>query len=349
MSRYIGLDAHAKSCTLAVIGPSGRRLGSQVVETNGAALIAAIGAVARPRHLCLEEGTQSAWLYEILAPHVDEIVVTQSRGQPGQKSDKRDAFGLADGVRQRSFDRIVYKDPHRYGTLRALAHTYVKVRTDLVRTKNRIKSIYRGRGIATDGEQVYSSARREQWMKKLPAAQRVAVEFLYRELDSVRELKAELQKQLLRESHRHDISRVLETCPGLGEVRVALLIAAVVTPHRFRTSRCYWSYCGLGIVMRSSNDWQHAPDGRWVRTKVMQTRGLTHEYNRTLKDVYKGAAQTILRKPERPLRVHYDRLLEHGTRPPNAKLAIARQIASISLCMWKNQEVYDPSRYQPNR
>ena len=39
MDRYIGLDAHASSCTLAVVGPSGKRLGSHVVETNARALI----------------------------------------------------------------------------------------------------------------------------------------------------------------------------------------------------------------------------------------------------------------------------------------------------------------------
>jgi len=38
MDRYIGLDAHASSCTVAVVGPSGRRLHSQVVETNAGAL-----------------------------------------------------------------------------------------------------------------------------------------------------------------------------------------------------------------------------------------------------------------------------------------------------------------------
>jgi len=38
MDRYIGLDAHSASCTVAVVGPSGRRLSSQVLETNGKAL-----------------------------------------------------------------------------------------------------------------------------------------------------------------------------------------------------------------------------------------------------------------------------------------------------------------------
>ncbi len=39
MDRYIGLDVHASSCTLAVVGPSGKRLGTQVVETNARDLI----------------------------------------------------------------------------------------------------------------------------------------------------------------------------------------------------------------------------------------------------------------------------------------------------------------------
>jgi len=34
MGRYIGLDAHASSCTLGVMTPSGKRIGSHVVETS---------------------------------------------------------------------------------------------------------------------------------------------------------------------------------------------------------------------------------------------------------------------------------------------------------------------------
>jgi hypothetical protein len=55
MDRYIGLDAHASSCTLRVVGPSGKRLGSHVVETNARALIEALRGIPRNRHVCLEE------------------------------------------------------------------------------------------------------------------------------------------------------------------------------------------------------------------------------------------------------------------------------------------------------
>ena len=91
MERYIGMDVHAASCTLAVISEQGRKLKDFPVETNGQALVEAIRMIPGHKHLVIEEGLQSAWLYETLSPHVDELVVagiTQSRGP---KSDKRDA------------------------------------------------------------------------------------------------------------------------------------------------------------------------------------------------------------------------------------------------------------------
>ena len=39
------------------------------------AIVAALEGIEGPRHLCLEEGTLASWLYEVLSPHVEEIVV----------------------------------------------------------------------------------------------------------------------------------------------------------------------------------------------------------------------------------------------------------------------------------
>src|SRR5690349_18052995 len=102
MDRYVGLDVHSGSTTIGVIGPSGRRLSTQVVETNGRALVEAIRLLARPTHVCLEEGLQAEWVYEILKPHVDELVVVRVEQSRGQKSDTRDAFGLAERLRMRA-------------------------------------------------------------------------------------------------------------------------------------------------------------------------------------------------------------------------------------------------------
>ena len=78
MERYIGMDVHAASCTLAVISEKGRKLKDFPVETNGQALVEAVRMIPGHKHLVFEEGLQSAWLYETLSPHVDELVVSWS-------------------------------------------------------------------------------------------------------------------------------------------------------------------------------------------------------------------------------------------------------------------------------
>ncbi len=86
MERYIGMDVHAASCTLAVISQTGKRLKDLPVETNGQALVEAVRMIAGRKHLALEEGLQSAWLYETLSRHVDEIVVAGSRRAGGRRA-----------------------------------------------------------------------------------------------------------------------------------------------------------------------------------------------------------------------------------------------------------------------
>ena len=44
---------------------------------------------------------------------------------------------------------------------------------------------------------------------------------------------------------QHPAQELLRQIPQLGPIRVALLIALVQTPHRFRTKRQLWAYCGL--------------------------------------------------------------------------------------------------------
>ena len=113
MERYIGLDAHGTSCTFGVIGPSGRKLRQDVIETSGAALVSYVRGIPGRKHLCLEEGTQSAWLYEILSPHVVEIVVASITESRGQKSDMLDAFRRAEELRTGTVKKPVFKAPAR--------------------------------------------------------------------------------------------------------------------------------------------------------------------------------------------------------------------------------------------
>jgi transposase len=154
-------------------------------------------------------------------------------------------------------------------------------------------------------------------------------------------------KWLLEEAKTHPIIRTLATAPGMGPIRTAQVVAITANPHRFRTRRQYWSYCGFAIVTRSSSDWVQRKDGRWERSQVLQTRGLTRKRHPLLKSVFKGAATTVISQlPEHPLHKDYERMLAAGIKPNLAKLTRARKIAATVLSMWKHQEVYDPQRHR---
>jgi transposase len=344
MERYLGADVHAASTTFCVLDASGRQIRRDVVETNGQALVGYLQPLAGNLHLCIEEGEWSQWRYEILSPRVAELVVYRGEWKPGQKNDAIDAHGLAEKLRTGKITRPVFKDPKHFTALRDRARTYTMVTRDVARVKSRIKSFFRARGVPCVGESVFKAEPRAERARVLPPATREMVDLLGRELTALEALQAEAEDSMVKESHRHRIARILETAPGLGPIRVAQLLPIVVTPHRFRTKRQFWAYCGFGIVMRSSSDWVQE-DGRWVKTRVFQTRGLNFNHNRMLKAIFKGAATTVIAHcGANPLREGYDRQLENGTKPNLAKLTVARQIAAIVLAMWKAEQEYDPGR-----
>ena len=134
MDRYIGLDVHASSTTIAVVGPSGKRLGSQVVQTNGEQIVQWFKSQSGTLHVCLEETTQSEWLYQILSPHAHQVVVAGvgASAVRGNKDDARDAFGLAEQLRTGSIETVVYKPTGCFGTLRQLCRAHRAVVGDSV-------------------------------------------------------------------------------------------------------------------------------------------------------------------------------------------------------------------------
>ncbi len=168
---------------------------------------------------------------------------------------------------------------------RELSRIHMTLVGDVVRGQSRIKSLYRSRGVLVSGENVYGVRQREEWKGKLPSSVQARANRLYDHLDFLLEQKKQAEADLLREAKKHPIVRILETAPGFGPIRAARLVPVVVTPYRFRTKRQFWSYCGLGVVTRSTSDWSQTADGNWIKTRVPQTRGLSRQHNHCLKSI----------------------------------------------------------------
>jgi len=263
----------------------------------------------------------------------------------GPKDDLRDAWSRAEGIRVGRVQTRVYKAPRHLAGLRSAACAYRLATRDVVRTKNRLKAVFRSRGIRSDSG-VYEAASRDRWLKQLPSGSRDLASWLGEELDGLIPLRDETEEWLRKEAKSHPIIRKLRTGPGMGPIRTAQLVAIVGTPHRFRTRRQIWSYCCLAVVTRSSSDWVQDRDGKWVRGQVYQTRGLTRQRHPVLKAIFKGAATSVIEQlPQDPLHEHYKRMLASGIKPNLAKLTVARRVAATVLAMWKRQEVYDPNKH----
>jgi transposase len=332
---------------MVVIGPTGRKLGTYVLETDATVLIDKLRSIAGDKYMCMEEGTQSEWLYEVLEPHVKRLSVIQPLKREGNKSDSIDALRLADMMRRDALERTIFKSPKTMTGLRQAARGYIAIRRDVVRAKARLKALFRSRGIRPESKtDLYDPETRQAWLDKLPPSHRRLGELLGAELDALAQPYETAQNWLLEEAKKEPITHRLATAPGIGEIRAALLTAIVVSPKRFRTKRQFWSYCGLSIVTRSSSD-HVRENGRWVRKPVAQTRGLNRNRQPELKAIFKGAAMTVLGMPNHPLCQNYQRMTEQEKIKPNlAKLTLARRIAAATWSMWKHKEDYDPSRHK---
>lgn len=125
--------------------------------------------------------------------------------------------------------------------------------------------------------------------------------------------------------------------PFLGPLRAAVLIGRVQTPHRFRTKRQFWTYCGLGVETRDSAEYRVIDGQVERRKKPALVRNLNWNYNHELKNVFKGAANAAS-VGQGVFREFYLGLLKKGMRPEMARLTLARKVAAIARTSQKTDQ-----------
>jgi transposase len=336
--KYIAFDVHQATTVVAVMNAAGRELDTTILPTQPQPLIGYLEGWRGRLHLTLEEGTYSAWLYDLLEGRVAELVVCDPRRnallKEGNKTDRIDACKLADLLRTGML-RPVYHGSRGLRNLQELAHAYLALVKDTTRVMSRIKALYRSQGIDCAGRGVYSPKRRESWLQRLPAgASRLRAELLHDELEQLRKLRRKARRALLLESRQHTVAARLCEIPGFGPLRVALLIAILQTPHRFRTRRKLWTYAGLGLVQAGSSEYRWV-EGRAVRRRhALQLRGLNRNHRPGLKEIFKSAALAAIRQPG-PFQDYYQPRAQRGVDPAILRVTVARKLAALVLSLWK--------------
>jgi transposase len=342
--KYIGMDVHKETISIAVRNSAGKLVMECVIETKASTILQFFQGLSGSLQVTFEEGTWAAWLYDLLKPQVTELVVCNPRRnallKEGSKSDRIDAKKLAELLRMGSLS-AVYHGEHGLRMLKELSRSYLTISKDLGRVMNRLKALYRSWAIPCAGTQVYAPRHRSEWLSKIREAGVCRrAELYYQQLDALRFLRQQARKELLAEASKHSATKLLRQIPGIGSLRAAHLVALLQTPHRFRTKRQLWSFSGLALETHDSAQYRYVQGQLQRSKKPQQLRGLNTNHNHDLKDIFKGAAMRAS-TCDGPLRDFYQSLLAKGMRPTMARLTLARKIAAITLIVWKKGVRFD--------
>jgi hypothetical protein len=78
-TKYIGMDVHKEAISIAVLNSAGKLVMESVIETKALTVIQFVQGLRGDLRVTLEEGTWAAWLYDLLRPHVNQVLVCDPR------------------------------------------------------------------------------------------------------------------------------------------------------------------------------------------------------------------------------------------------------------------------------
>jgi hypothetical protein len=133
------MDVHTATISIAVLSFDGKLIMESVVEAKRSTIVQFIQGLRGELIFTFEEGTWSAWLYDLLTPYVTNIVVCDPRRnallKQGSANDRIDARKLAELLRVNSL-RSVYHGENGLRTLKELARAYLTITQDVARVRN---------------------------------------------------------------------------------------------------------------------------------------------------------------------------------------------------------------------
>lgn len=257
MELYVGMDVHSKECVFAVQDQDGRLVGEGRIPTSYEGLEGLRDRCRLPAgtRVALETGEMAfvvaKWLMllDLVPVVVDAREVRMKAYRPSQKSDRRDALELCEGLRRGQYRGIVHVPPREIQKLRGLlSHRrhFVRIKT---RQVNAAKQVVRVAGL---GHLVASLDTDEAWQKfrkRLDFATDLQdlVDCHYFGWLNAHEQVGWLETRIddLLQQHFAEPAKRLQQVFGVGPIVALTVIAAVSDPRRFPTAKHVASYAGI--------------------------------------------------------------------------------------------------------
>lgn len=346
MQFYLGLDVHSKLTSYSLQDAKGalKAEGSIPSTREGFTAVKEKYDIPDGTKVGLESGAQAPitvrMLYELgFEPVViNAEEVRRKARRVGQKTDRRDAFEICDGLRRGIYDSIVYVPEPGIARLRAILSRrrhYVKIGTMEI---NAAKFVLRSAGFGSSTTK--QLATEKSWMSllkqlKLPKELSDDVRRHFLTWQHVKAMQKEIEAMLNDALKPYSkIIKRLQTMPGVGPLTAATFFATIGRIDRFPDSNHLVSYLGLAPSMYDSGDKEQ--HGRITKRGSSATRSILCE----------GAQHAS--RALHPLRPYYMKIYaKHGRK--RAIVAVAHRTARILYQMWRKDEDFDVDKLNVKR
>ena len=279
--------------------------------------------------LTFEETTTSQWIYTELKSYVDDILVCDPYRnyllKEGAKTDPADAKKLVQLLRAGML-KPVFHSGEEFVYLRKIVSGYIDVVKAGVRLKNQRSALFRAVG----------KDKREKTLER--PAEKFVLKGIDRAIGDYEIEKKRYEERFENIYKKYAIIKNLSSLPGIGLIGAVKIAAIVIDGNRFKEQGKYWVYCGLVKYRKISGGKDYG--SRNAR------------YCRTLKSVYKIATLNVIGSNVRNkvFKNYYEYLrAQKGYADHDARNAVARKIASVSLGIMKHGNKFEPGRLKCNQ
>jgi transposase len=339
MDYYAGIDVSLECSSMCVVDGSGKVIREAKVASEPQALIDWFRALGFGLvRIGLEAGPLSQWLYAAMAQEGLAVELLETRHVRDAfkamtvKSDRNDARNIAQLIRLGWF-RPVHCKSLAAQEVRAMLTARKLVQSKLLDVENSLRGILRGFGLKV-GKTTKSNfaSRVEELVKAHPNLKAIAEALLRARAVLLAEFKA-FEKRVRKLSVLDAKARLLMSTPAVGPIVSLTFASAIDDPSRFTSSKKAGPLFGLTPKKYQSGETDYS--GRISKTGDASVREALYE-----------AAHIMLTKPVKGCSLLKSWAMRIAKRAglAKAKVALARKLAVIMLCMLKNNMPFSPAR-----
>lgn len=338
--KYIGMDLHRRQSTYCVVDETGSVVARGRVDSTEEGWSSLLKRWPRGDvGLVVETGTLT-WMAVDCARELGiEPVVVDARqfklvASSKKKSDRRDAFHLADALRAGLAQRCAVTVPSlRARSGRGVLEARATVVKQCTISRNAALGLLRSIGLKVSASRFASDSSWEKLLADnvIPDYLRMALEIHRRAWKALQVNRKEFDAPVQTELRKWPEADRLKEIAGYGDVVALSVASSIDDPGRFRTQKQVGSYAGMVPTVRASGD------STW-------RGGITHQGRTQLRVAMVQAAHAAFRSRalSPSLRRWAVRILVTKGRQV-AAVALGRRLLLLGYKLMRTGEAYDPN------